>query len=218
MTTTDCVEKSSIRGLHTTPSFCKDNGVASPKSFHGACYCISEVPPMTPQSPSEMVGTWIIAQVLSHHEKTVAGMLAQAGVQHYLPLYGVTDNRRRHREIPLFGGYVFVCCRHDDDRYELSQRYTTAGQKIVYGVIEVNNQKRLVGELSNLHMAVQAGDVRPYRLPVKGDHCEIVAGPWRGIRGKIVHAGKQDKFVIEIQTLGRAVECQVPPQYLEIID
>lgn len=194
---------------------------ASANGVSGACYCTSRSSQMT--APSEMVGEWVVAQVLAHHEKSIAAMLARAEVLHYLPLYIRTQpdaaGKTRHRHLPLFPGYLFVCCRHEDDRYELSSRYNTQGQKIVYDLIEVNNQKKFVKELSNVHLAVQAGDVQPYKLPAVGDRCCISSKhPMRGVEGTVVRAGKRTLFVLEIETLGRALECSVPPEFLEIID
>lgn len=180
----------------------------------------SDVPPARALSLSEMVGEWIIAQVLSQHEKSVAGILERADVQHYLPLFTREHDgagNRRNRALPLFRGYLFVCCRNEDDRYELVARYNTSGQKIVYGIIEIVQQAKFVKELLNIETAVLNGTIQPYTLPAVGQKCRILDGAFRDCEGTVVEAGKKRLVVIRCpEIMGKDIA--IAAERIEIIE
>ena len=53
---------------------------------------------------------WFVLHVKSRQEKALAGDLAKAGIEHYLPLNRVVryhGNRKAHVIEPLFSGYLF---------------------------------------------------------------------------------------------------------------
>ena len=170
--------------------------------------------------PGDMTGTWMTAAVMLHREKRVASALGACdGVGWYLPQYRerrVYQKVSREIRVPLFPRYLFVCIADDAGRYaalDVKRRLS----RYFYKLTEVNNQSRLIEHLKVVHLATQRDEIRPYRVPVVGQMCEVVRGPYEGTRGVVIRGGERPKFVIQ-PTEGMASELAVAPEDLEIIE
>lgn len=166
-------------------------------------------------SPESFAGVWSVAMVEGGREKRAAAALDLYGVPYFLPLVTLTTprgSRTYTRDVPLFSNYLFTCCGTDADAYNVRRcdRYVQ--------IISVADQRKFVREISDVHRAIGAGEVRAFHLPVIGQRCRVTGGPFEGFEGVLVHTPNLLRFVLEVQTLGRAVELSVPPELLEPID
>lgn len=152
---------------------------------------------------------WYAVHVRPHHEKTIATVLQNKGVEKYLPLY---KERRRwsdrfvEAELPLFPGYVF--CRLDWTRRILPV-LTTPGVLRVLGVgrtpMPVDEQ-----EFQAIRLMVDSGlTVRPWPMPRIGEWVRIEHGPLAGVEGVLIGFKKQTRLVVSVTLMNRSVAAEI---------
>jgi len=126
-------------------------------------------------------------------------------IEYYLPLFTSVTRRRdnnkpRKSVLPLFPGYVcFTGSR------ETNFRLYTTGR--IARVIEIRHQKRFIAELSQIYCLQEKGvPLEPCRFPLgEGMEVRILAGPLRGIHGVIANVKKQNRLILSVEGLGRAM-------------
>lgn len=201
-------------------------GIRRPKPGLGVAYWPSTASHMTlcealpvesaraPQ-PSEVEGTWAVAQVYSRHEKALAEVLDMAGIHHFLPVERrrkLVAGRRREFFVPVFPGYLFVCCRYTEDFYGVRQR------RQCYGMISVANQSRFIRELDNLFVAEQDYRLHAYKDLVVGTRCRVREGAMKDAEGVLVRRDKKDLFVMQVEILGQSCAMEIDADLLEPCD
>jgi transcription antitermination factor NusG len=160
-------------------------------------------------------GLWFLLRTRSRHEKIVAGDLAARGVLHFLPLmnslkyYG---NRKVGVSVPLFPGYVFL-------RGVAEDAYALDRSGKIAQIIRVNDQIQLNEQLKNIAFALQQNaELCQFPYLKKGVRVEVVAGPFRGLRGVIEDLGKRNRLILQVEILGRGVSLEVDAALLDVID
>ena len=159
--------------------------------------------------------SWFAVRVKPRWEKEVCKNLNWKGYSALLPLYvreSQWTDRVKQLELPLFPGYVFASF---DPRRPLHV-LTTPG---VLSVVTFG--KTLVPLAPSEVEAVQAvinSELRrePCAYPQSGDRVRVVAGPLRGIEG-IVSCGSEDRLILTVTLLQRAISVQVKTPWLELI-
>ena len=164
--------------------------------------------------PSAELGDWHLLHTKSRQEKVVAADLAAMGIAYYLPLvrqvryYG---RRKAKVALPLFPGYVFL-------RGSLDQVYAADRTKRVANIITVNAQKQLDWELRNLHLALSKdAALTPFPFLKKGVRVEVRSGPFRGLQGVIEGRAAENRLVLQVDMLGRAVSLEIDGALLDPI-
>jgi transcription antitermination factor NusG len=146
--------------------------------------------------------------VRSRHEKSVATMLAERGVDSFLPLCRGPrqwSDRVAQVDLPLFPGYVFC-------RLNLSNRMpvlTTPGIVRIVGAgktpVPVDDS-----EINAVQVLVRSGMcAQPWPIPQVGEWVAIDRGPLAGLEGSLVHVKNDLRFVISVTMLQRAVAVEV---------
>lgn len=159
------------------------------------------------------VGEWFAVQVWSGREHLSARHLTQRGYEVFLPRYRERrrwSDRVRVVERSLFAGYVF--CRLAP---EVLGKIVTAP-----GVI------RIVGDAAR-PLPIPAHEIdaiqrivatqlpaEPSPLPQVGQHVRIELGPLRGIEGVVMVVKNQQRLVVSVSLLQRAVSIEVDPSWL----
>jgi len=166
------------------------------------------------QFPGDGAGKWMVIHTKSRQEKILAADLDVLSVAHYLPLvrsiqyYG---NRKVAVEKPLFPGYLFL-------RGSLDQAYQADRTKRVAHIIQVSDQKQIDWELRNLFLALtQMAPLQAYPFLKAGMRVEVRSGPFRGLQGVIDERSKNDRLILQVNTLGRAVSLEIDGSLLEPI-
>src|SRR5262245_41016823 len=96
---------------------------------------------------------WWVAHTKPRTEKALARQLLSRSVPFFLPLYA---RKGRHRNqtfvshLPLFPGYMFLCC--DDDG-----RLQALRTNLIVRAIPVCDQERLSNELLGIHRLIESG-------------------------------------------------------------
>jgi hypothetical protein len=158
---------------------------------------------------------WHVLHTRCRHEKTVADILAGAGAQVYVPVqrrvtwYG---HRKRTVEVPLFSCYVFAWGL-------LEHAYLATASKHAARVIPVADQTRLGEELSNLCRAAEAGGhFLAGRLLNVGRRVRVTSGPFEGIEGMVERIGSNDRLMLQVHAIGRALGLEIDASLLEPVD
>jgi transcription antitermination factor NusG len=163
----------------------------------------------------ETRGDWFVLHTRSRQEKAVAADLMAMRIPHFLPLiqqvryYG---KRKFKVDAPLFPGYVFL-------RGSREQAFEVDRHKRIANIITVPNQGRIDWELRNIRLALEnQAPLDPYPYLKKGVRVEVRSGPFRGLQGVIEDRTRDDRLILTVDMLGRAVSVELDGAILERID
>ena len=156
---------------------------------------------------------WFAVGVKSQHEKTIATMMRNKGLEEFLPTY-----KSRHRwsdryqsvELPLFPGYVF--CRLDP-KYRLPVL-------IVPGVLHFVGLGRIPvpiddEEIERIQSAVRSGlRLEPTAYLNVGQRVRLEDGPLTGLEGILIEIRKQYRVVVSLTLLQRSVAVEIERHWI----
>ena len=151
---------------------------------------------------------WWVIHTYPRSEKTLARQLCRHEIPFYLPLYERTSHQQRRvirSYLPLFPGYLFIVANEQ-------QRSVVFHTNLVANCLEIPEQERLRNDLQRIHGLCNSGEIiTPEQKLRVGTDAEIIAGPLKGYRGKIVRAESTMRFVIAVDFLqsGASVEIDV---------
>jgi transcription antitermination factor NusG len=158
---------------------------------------------------------WHVLHTKSRQEKALSDGLTSMGLANFLPLFRQVRFYGKHKVVvnqPLFASYVFM-------RGTLDDVYRADRTKRVAHIIPVPDQRQLNDELRQIHLALQQDaqlDVFPYLT--RGTRVEVRSGPLRGLQGVVEERGKQNRLILQIEMLGRAVSVELDAALLDRID
>lgn len=161
---------------------------------------------------------WKVLYVNSRSEKKVDQRLKELGVESYVPLKREKrkwSDRMKWVSIPMISGYVFV-------------KVTDKNRDMVFRASGVLNYVRYNGGDALVRdtevYAMQSIEEKGYHVEAfgtekteTGDAVEIKYGPFKGLHGKVVHAGKEEEHTVQIEGIGYALRVRVPAEVLEKI-
>jgi transcriptional antiterminator NusG len=158
-------------------------------------------------APERLAGEkWHVLYVKSRQEKALSDELSAMRIRHYLPLLRKPRfyrRRKRHVELPLFPGYMFLFGVLDDV-------YSADRTKRVARVIRVADQQQMELDLKNLRLAESNGAVlRSHTYLRRGTKVEVQEGPLRGLQGIVENATRPSKLVLQVQMLARAASLEI---------
>ena len=159
---------------------------------------------------------WYAAYTSANHEKRVAQQLMQRSVEHFLPTYESVrrwKDRRKHLQLPLFPGYVFV-------HFALQDRLR---------VLQVPGVAKLVG-FGGLPTALPEGEMEALRAGLAqgvraephpyvqvGRRVRVTNGALTGIEGRVVRRKNRSRFVISLDLIQRSLAVEIDMAELEVI-
>jgi transcription antitermination factor NusG len=152
--------------------------------------------------------SWFAVVTRSRHERKVYEQLQSRDVESFLPSvqrWSRWRDRRKLIDWPLFPGYCFVRCAWQDARSVLAckgvvQFVSFAARPAAVPDYEIDGIRRLLA--SQL-----PHDPCPF-IEV-GMWVEVVHGPLRGVRGRLVRKDRNTTLVVAIEMLGRALSVQI---------
>jgi transcription antitermination factor NusG len=156
--------------------------------------------------PTPEGAAWCVVHARPRSEKQVAAFATRRGLLQYLPLRTKTHvygGRKRTFQSPLFPGYVF-CCAQAADRATLRQN------RHVANVLETADQSGLLGQLRQVELALQAGqivEVLPYLEA--GRRVRVTAGPLKGLEGVVLRSKGRTRIVVNVELLQQGVVTEV---------
>lgn len=164
---------------------------------------------------ADSANRWFVLHTRSRQEKAVAEVLGAAGGTCFLPLQRRTTyygHRRRVVEAPLFTCYVFLWGM-------LEHAYLAVSTKRAARVIPVVDQVRFGQEIAHVRLAVEAGaELGPHRFLRVGRHVRVRAGPFEGLEGIVESGLRQERLILQVQAIGRALSLEIDASLLELVD
>jgi transcription antitermination factor NusG len=166
---------------------------------------------------TEQEKQWVAVYTRSRHEKKVAARLMDKAIEHYLPLVERVSQWQDRKKIvaePLLSGYIFVHCTAAQ-KLDILQ---TAG---VVQFVKIAGQVAVIPawqiEALQIFVATYADEIRheDYRKYRVGDEVIVVAGPLKGIKGRIIAGGRHVRFAVGIDQVRSAFSVTVDVDLIE---
>ena len=162
----------------------------------------------------ESSGSWCALYVRHQHEKTVAQILTNKGIETLLPLYRSQrqwKDRVKQLWLPLFPCYLFLQtkCAH---RLEV---LTTPG---VHGLVGIAGRATPIpqAEIDAVRQVIKRGvSVEPHDYLRCGDRVRVRSGPLEGIEGVMVRKKNQARLVISVELLQKSAAVEVDVSMVE---
>lgn len=175
-------------------------------------------PPLTwPEggSMASFEGLWWVVHTKSRNEKALAQDLISRNISYFLPMTWQVrrkSGRTLRSLLPLFGGYLFFCGT-EDERVELLRTNRVAN------LISVEDQEKLVRELSQIESALRAGaPLIPHKYIEAGQRCRVIAGPLMGLEGIVVRTKGSMRLVLQVDILGKATSAEIDIDMIETVE
>ncbi len=160
---------------------------------------------------------WFAAYTTPRHEKHIAELLAERGVETFLPLYRTVRQWKKSSpttlELPLFPCYLFV-------RIGRSARGTVLGMPGVLSIVGSPKEPWPLPhfEIDALRLGAQMGKVEPHPYLRVGERVRIKTGSMAGIEGILVRKKNEFRFVLTLEVIMRSVAVEVDANDLEPVD
>jgi transcription antitermination factor NusG len=153
---------------------------------------------------------WYALYTRSRFEKKLMSELSDRSVEVFLPMREVLSrwkDRKKRIWIPLFPGYVFV---HQVDTP--ANRYRILNVPGAVRFVSFNSQTVPIPQeqIDGVRRFLEAKlAVDPYPYMTIGRRVEVIAGPLKGIQGKLVQKKGRFRFVIQVDLIRQAVSVEI---------
>jgi transcription termination/antitermination protein NusG len=163
------------------------------------------VPQLQPDEPA-----WYALYTRSRFEKKVMAEIADRSVEVFLPMREVLSrwkDRKKKVWFPLFPGYVFV--------YHVNtpaNRYRILNLPGAVHFIGFNGQATPIPteQIEGVRRFLETDlSVDPYPYIQVGRRVEVIAGPLKGIQGKLVQKKGRFRFVLQVDLIRQAVSVEI---------
>jgi transcription antitermination factor NusG len=169
-----------------------------------------EITSMDLEIPELPGAGWYALYTRSRFEKKLLGELSDRSIEVFLPMREVLSrwkDRKKRIWIPLFPGYIFI---HQVDTP--ANRYRVLNIPGAVRFIGFNSQAvpipqeqiDAVRRFLESHLAVD-----PYPYLKVGRRVEVIAGPLKGIQGKLIQKKGRFRFVIQVDLIRQAVSVEI---------
>lgn len=160
---------------------------------------------------------WFAVYTKYKAEKFVAEKLQKKGIEAYVPLLHYTrkyKSKTKQVALPLISCYVFVRITKEDYVRVLQTEHVIHFLQLRSNLIaipddEIQTLKWVVGE----KMDVQIHENKGFNT---GAHVEVIAGNLTGLKGKIIKQKNKKFFVVELETMGYALEVNISQDLLQL--
>ena len=159
---------------------------------------------------SPPVPSWFAVYTRSRFEKKLMTELADRSIEVFLPMREVLSrwkDRKKRVWFPLFPGYVFV---HQEDtpanRYRVLNLPGAVHFIGLHGHATPIPEEQIEGVRKFLesHLSID-----PYPYIQVGRKVEVIAGPLKGIQGKLVQKKGRFRFVLQVDLIRQAVAVEI---------
>jgi transcription antitermination factor NusG len=169
-----------------------------------------------PQSAEYSEPHWYAVYTCANHEKQVAKQFHERNIEHFLPVYDTVRrwaDRKKHIELPLFDGYVFV-------RIGLRNRIEVLRVPSVVKLVGFNGHPAMLSVreiefMKNTLLPQLRAEPHPYLTA--GRRVRIVRGALQGAEGILIRKKKASRVVVAIDLIARAASVEVETADIERI-
>ena len=171
---------------------------------------------LCPMTTSEK--KWYAVYTNPRAEKKTAEKLLEKGIEVYLPLQTTIkqwSDRKKKVEEPLFKSYLFVCVNFEAERISVLE--TPGVVKFVRIGGEVPAIRKVIIDAIKLSLA-NFSDIEITNQDLQiNQEVQVIAGPLRGYKGKIIEQHGNQYFAVQIEELGIHMLLKIPATHLLII-
>jgi transcription antitermination factor NusG len=164
-----------------------------------------------------MNNNWYVIYTLSNAEKKTYKLLADEGIEVFLPLVKTVrqwSDRKKMIHAPLFPNYLFV---NIDEKFK-SQILKFTG---VIKFLTCTGRPSVIpdGEISAIRQVIESG----YNVSVESEICEgdvvrIANGPFAGLECHLVKKKTENKYVLKLMTLNKYIVITTDNLHLQKIN
>ncbi|MBI3519748.1 MAG: UpxY family transcription antiterminator [Bacteroidetes bacterium] len=158
---------------------------------------------------------WYAVYVNVKHEKKVVQKLQEQHIEAYTPISRKLQqwsDRKKWVEFPMLSGYVFV-------KINLSEKEKVLNCPGIFAFIKFDGVEAKIRdtEIAILKSIEMNGyDVNQEAVDLKIlDEVEITEGPFKGLKGTIVHLKNMDYVQIQLESLRQSITVKLPQQILK---
>ena len=157
---------------------------------------------------------WHVCYLQTKSEKVVLKKIEKLQIDVFLPLVKhrrVYKTTRKTTLLPLFPGYIFIWIAP-------GYRHHITAINEVYRFIKFKDEFAKISdeEINNLKLLIQNvkdnNDIFQELIFQVGKNVEIVQGPIKGMRGKIIRKHGKRRIVIEIKSISQSISIEVAPK------
>ena len=151
---------------------------------------------------------WLAVRTKSRSERVAALAIGERGLECFLPTHRskrMWSDRTTTLNLPLFPGYLFCLC-------DPAKRRPVLEAPGVMHIVGIGNSPLPVDaeEIRAIRTAVDSGlELRPWQYLQSGDKVMIEKGPLRGVHGILMRLRNEDRLVVSISLLQRAVSVEI---------
>ena len=159
---------------------------------------------------------WFAAYTTPRHEKHVAEMLTERGIETFLPLHRTARQWKKSSpvilELPLFPTYVFV-------RIARNARGTVLG---IPGVLSIVGSPREPWplpdfEIEVLRRGILTRKIEPHPYLNVGEKVRVKSGAMAGVEGILIRKKNEFRVVLSLDAIIRSVAVEVDADDLELV-
>ncbi len=163
------------------------------------------------------IENWYALVTRSRFEKKCEKILLEKNIIVFLPTQKVIrqwSDRKKEVELPLFPGYIFV-------KIDINNRSSILNTDGIARIIRFNGVDTIIPEkqieaikiaLSEQNI-IEINDIEFY----KGQNVNILSGPFKGFKGKLVRKNNKGKFLITIDSIGKGILVEIGSSRIEKI-
>ena len=160
---------------------------------------------------------WYAVHTRSRHEKKIASVLEETGVDHFLPVYETLSRRKDRKQtiaLPLFAGYLFVKIVPERER--------------ILEVLKVPGVVRIIGKTPTELFPIPESQIESVRRMVESDRLisghpyikegsrvRVKVGPLQGVEGILQERRGRHKLIISVDMLQQAVATEISVDEIE---
>jgi transcription antitermination factor NusG len=163
----------------------------------------------SPHAPEQSLAvSWFALWTRARHEAAVERQLSEKGIEVFLPTvtrWSRWKDRRKQIKWPLFPGYCFT-------RIDPGASLAVLGCTGVVSLVSIDGRPASIPdtEIDGIRTLVES-ELRFDACPLihEGDPVEVIAGPLRGVTGRLVRKGAHARLVVSVGLIGQGLMVEV---------
>jgi transcription antitermination factor NusG len=160
---------------------------------------------------------WNILFVKTNHELKVQKYIERFGVKTYLPvrkLLSQWSDRKKWIDRPMFPGYVFI-------RVSCQEFFTVLSHNSIISYVKSGGNPVFISEEQISIMQKIESEYLEHISECDcftcGDHIRIIAGPLKGLEGRILRIDSNDYFVIDLPEINKSLKIRIKKEMIVTI-
>jgi len=160
---------------------------------------------------------WYILFVRTNHEFKVQKHIQRSEIQSYLPVkktLSYWSDRKKWIDRPMFPGYVFV-------KVSCREFFSVLYHDSIISYVKIGHIPAFISDKQIRVIQKIESDYLEYITEGEcftcNDHIRIVAGPLKGLEGRILRIDSNDYFVIDLPEINKSIKIRIKKEMIVTI-